>query len=105
LGCDGLGAVAPRSGTRSPSWGRRGLADGRSGSAARPESGSHSKQRLVDSFEQALPDFTDADVVGSPYCIGDYEAAEELGAGRAREARDQLKRRGLKLILDFVRTT
>ena len=58
---------------------------------------------LVESFRRALPDVTRADVVGSPYCIRGYEVAAELGGddgprGGARGAR----RRGLKLILDFV---
>src|SRR4051812_39230175 len=34
---------------------------------------------LVESFRRALPDVTDADVVGSPYCIRDYTVAENLG--------------------------
>jgi Alpha amylase, catalytic domain len=58
---------------------------------------------LRESFARALPDFTEADVVGSPYCIRGYEVASELG-GRAglAAAREELARRGLKLILDFV---
>ena len=58
---------------------------------------------LVDSFTRALPDFTEADVVGSPYCIRGYEVAEELGGRQGLAvARGELERRGLKLILDFV---
>ena len=30
-------------------------------------------------FERALPGFTVADVVGSPYCIRDYAVADHLG--------------------------
>ena len=54
-------------------------------------------------FERALPGFTEADVVGSPYCIRDYTVAEQLGgpAGLAA-ARGALSARGLGLILDFV---
>ena len=37
---------------------------------------------LVQSFQRALPDVTPADVVGSPYCIREYEVAAELGGGR-----------------------
>jgi hypothetical protein len=51
----------------------------------------------------ALPDATDADVVGSPYCIRTYTADVNLGgpAGLA-VARAALARRGLRLLLDFV---
>ena len=54
-------------------------------------------------FERALPGFTEADVVGSPYCIREYAVAEQLGgpAGLAA-AREALAARGLGLILDFV---
>ena len=58
---------------------------------------------LVQSFQRALPDLTRADVVGSPYCIREYEVAGELGgAGGLAAAREALERCGLKLILDFV---
>ena len=58
---------------------------------------------LVDSFRQALPDFTDADVVGSPYCVRDYSVAAHLGGTEGlASAREALRRRGLRLILDFV---
>jgi hypothetical protein len=58
---------------------------------------------LLADFRRALPDFTPADVVGSPYCVRRYVADERLGgpAGLAR-ARSELARRGLRLILDFV---
>ncbi|WP_343989262.1 hypothetical protein [Terrabacter terrae] len=58
---------------------------------------------LVRSFEAALPDYTDEDVVGSPYCIRDYVVDERLGgpAGLAT-ARAELRARGLGLLLDFV---
>jgi Alpha amylase, catalytic domain len=58
---------------------------------------------LVESFRRALPDFTPADVAGSPYCIRDYAVAAELGGKRGlAAAREALAARGLKLILDFV---
>ena len=34
---------------------------------------------LVESFRRALPDFTSADVVGSPYCVRDYAVDARLG--------------------------
>jgi glycosidase len=58
---------------------------------------------LVESFRHALPDFTAADVVGSPYCIRNYAVAAELGGETGLAAvRNALDERGLKLILDFV---
>ena len=58
---------------------------------------------LVADFERALPGFTTADVVGSPYCIRDYAVAPELGGPDALAvARQALAERGLGLILDFV---
>jgi hypothetical protein len=58
---------------------------------------------LVESFRRALPDFTTADVVGSPYCIRDYAVAADLGGRKGlAAARKALDKRGLKLILDFV---
>ena len=58
---------------------------------------------LRDSFQAALSDWRDADVVGSPYCIRDYVVDDHLGgpAGLA-VAREALAARGLRLILDFV---
>ncbi|MFS8199748.1 alpha-amylase [Streptomyces sp. CWNU-52B] len=55
------------------------------------------------SFREALPDVTDADITGSPYCVRNYVVDASLGgpAGLA-EARAQLAARGLRLILDHV---
>jgi hypothetical protein len=54
-------------------------------------------------FRRALPDSSFADNVGSPYCVRSYTVDAQLGgdAGLAA-ARDQLYRRGIKLVLDFV---
>jgi glycosidase len=58
---------------------------------------------LLESFESALPGYTTADVVGSPYCVSDYTVAKHLGGPKGLEsARKALAKRGLKLILDFV---
>jgi hypothetical protein len=58
---------------------------------------------LQRSFRDALPDLTDADVVGSPYCVRAYDADPAIGgpAGLAA-ARAALAERGLRLVLDFV---
>jgi hypothetical protein len=60
-------------------------------------------QGLLADFRRALPDFTDADNVGSPYCVRRYVVDERLGGekGLAR-ARRELAKRGMRLILDFV---
>jgi glycosidase len=52
---------------------------------------------------RALPDLTDPDIVGSPYCVRRYVVDAALGGpdGLA-EARKQLSARGLRLMLDFV---
>ena len=58
---------------------------------------------LMASFRDALPDVTDDDVVGSPYCVRDYRVAWQLGGPEGlASAREALAERGLGLILDFV---
>ena len=60
-------------------------------------------KELVESFQAVLPDYQPQDVVGSPYCVRDYQVDPRLGGrdGLAR-ARAALARHGLGLILDFV---
>ncbi|MET7730190.1 alpha-amylase family glycosyl hydrolase [Streptomyces sp. NPDC005402] len=55
------------------------------------------------SFREALPDVTEADIAGSPYCVRDYVVDASLGGpdGLAA-ARAQLAARGMRLILDHV---
>ncbi|MGH9327376.1 MAG: alpha-amylase family glycosyl hydrolase [Terriglobia bacterium] len=54
-------------------------------------------------FDAALPGWTLADVVGSPYAIGDYVPDPHFGGWDDLDrARDALRRRGIRLILDFV---
>ena len=54
-------------------------------------------------FHNALPDFTFADNVGSPYCVRRYVVDEHLGGNLGLAvARRQMALRGIKLILDFV---
>ncbi len=48
----------------------------------------------------ALPDLTEADVIGSPYCVRDYVVDPRFG--ELAVAREALAARGLKLILDYV---
>ena len=54
-------------------------------------------------YDQALPDWTEADVIGSPYAIDEYIAAQDLGGPEALAAvRKQLAKFNLRLMLDFV---
>ncbi|HKI35836.1 MAG TPA: alpha-amylase family glycosyl hydrolase [Gemmataceae bacterium] len=50
-----------------------------------------------------LPDLTDDDLVSSPFAITAYTAATEYGGDEAlARFRERLRRRGLRLLLDFV---
>jgi len=54
-------------------------------------------------YRRILPDFTQADVSGSPYCIKAYSVDPHLGGKKALAvARHELACRGLNLLLDFV---
>ena len=58
---------------------------------------------LLEDFRRALPDFRPEDNVGSPYCIRQYVVDKHLGGREGLAvARQELARRGLRLILDFV---
>jgi hypothetical protein len=58
---------------------------------------------LLDDFRRALPDFTPADNVGSPYCVRRYVVDPHLGGPEGLAvARRELLHRGMNLILDFV---
>jgi hypothetical protein len=62
-----------------------------------------SNDSLRASFEAALSDWRDEDVVGSPYCVRDYVVDDHLGGpGGLASAREALAARGMGLILDFV---
>src|SRR5262249_19947259 len=58
---------------------------------------------LMEDFRRALPDVTEEDIVGSPYCIRDYTVAAHLGGAEGlAAAREALAQRGLGLILHLV---
>jgi hypothetical protein len=58
---------------------------------------------LLEDFRRALPDFTAADNVGSPYCVRRYVVDAHLGGPKGlAAARRMLAGRGLRLILDYV---
>lgn len=54
-------------------------------------------------YREALPDYSNQDVVGSPYAVHRYVVDEHLGGPDGLEnARSALAQRGIGLILDFV---
>jgi len=58
---------------------------------------------LREEYRRALPDLAEEDVIGSPYAVGAYEAAPELGGDAALlHLRERLAAHGIRLILDFV---
>ncbi|MFJ8109281.1 alpha-amylase family glycosyl hydrolase [Streptomyces sp. NPDC096132] len=60
-------------------------------------------ENLLRSFREALPDLTEADIAGSPYCVRDYVVDPSLGGPEGlAAARVRLAERGLRLILDHV---
>jgi len=60
-------------------------------------------ESLLTSCREALPDLTLDDLVGSPYCVRRYRVDEHLGGPEAlARARQQLAKRGARLILDLV---
>jgi hypothetical protein len=64
---------------------------------------SNKNQTLLDDFRRALPDFRPEDNAGSPYCIRRYVVDEHLGGPEGLAiARQELSKRGMNLILDFV---
>ena len=59
--------------------------------------------QLRDGYRAALPDVHEDDVLGSPYCVRDYVVDERFGGPRGlASAREQLRHRGIALILDYV---
>ena len=63
----------------------------------------NANHELQASFREALPDLRPEDVIGSPYCVRRYVAADMFG-GRdgLAAARAALAARGVRLILDYV---
>src|SRR4051812_20592008 len=54
-------------------------------------------------FEQTLPDLREEDIAGSGFAITGYTVHPDLGGDDAlARLRDRLRRRGLRLMLDFV---
>src|SRR5262249_10249924 len=52
-------------------------------------------------YAKALPGWQDQDVTGSPYAVGDYHVAPELGGDAALQSfKQRLNAEGIKLLLD-----
>lgn len=63
----------------------------------------NANEGLIADFRRALPDFRTEDNVGSPYCVRQYIVDPHLGGPTGLAvARQQLARRGMKLLLDLV---
>ena len=62
-----------------------------------------SSEGLLREFGEALPDWKEEDVVGSPFAVADYTVAGELGGElELKKFRKKLHAHGLRLLLDFV---
>lgn len=58
---------------------------------------------LLTDFRRALPEFKEEDNVGSPYCVRRYIVDARLGGREGLAfAREQLAKRGMRLVLDYV---
>ncbi len=64
---------------------------------------SRSKPEWLAEYRRVLPDFQEADVTGSCFAVRDYHVHTDFGGDAAlARLRERLRRRGLRLILDFV---
>ena len=64
---------------------------------------SRSKPEWLAEYHRILPDFREEDVCGSCFAVRDYRVHEDFGGDEAlARLRLRLRRRGLRLILDFV---
>ncbi len=58
---------------------------------------------LIQSYNQALPEWTKEDIIGSPFSINLYEVNPDYGTWEDLKIfREKLNEMGLKLILDFI---
>lgn len=54
-------------------------------------------------YREQLPDFTDADICGSPFAVKQYVVHAEFGGNDAlARLRERIHKRGMRLMLDFV---
>jgi hypothetical protein len=58
---------------------------------------------LLAEYRRVLPDFTEEDILGSPYSVREYAVPRAMGGNAAlKKLRGRLAERGIALILDFV---
>jgi glycosidase len=64
---------------------------------------SRTLSHLREGYSEALPDFDENDICGSPYAVASYKVPTDFGGdeGLAR-VRERLRDRGMRLLLDFV---
>ena len=73
----------------------------RTGPTGQRVSRAHSEWRRE--FEETLPDLREEDIAGSGFAITGYTVHPELGGDAAlARLRERLRKRGLRLLLDFV---
>ena len=73
----------------------------RTGPAGQRVSRAHREWRQE--FEQTLPDLREEDIAGSGFAIAGYTVHPDLGGDAAlARVRERLRKRGLRLMLDFV---
>lgn len=54
-------------------------------------------------YSEALPDFEENDICGSPYAVASYKVSSDFGGEEAlARIRERLRDRGMRLLLDFV---
>jgi Alpha amylase, catalytic domain len=64
---------------------------------------SRNHPELRKEFQETLPDLSEEDIAGSGFAIAGYTVAENLGGNVAlARLRERLRKRGLRLMLDFV---
>jgi glycosidase len=64
---------------------------------------SRTNAAMVEGYQHDLPDWTEADVSGSPFAITAYRVHDDFGGDAALAAlRKRMRARGLGLILDFI---
>ena len=58
---------------------------------------------LIKDYETALPNWTEEDVIGSPYAVYSYRLDPRFGnKDDLKKLKENLNREGIRLILDFV---
>lgn len=64
---------------------------------------SRENSSLYEEYSASLPDWQMNDLPGSPYCVKEYSVDPRFGGNKALAiAREELARRGMLLLLDFV---